>query len=596
MTKEEANQRSKKKNGAKRPPQKTKSEETIVINYLTKIMNNLGINAINNADELPEELWEDMFTNERMYKHNVSKVAQERRFRAEKLRKERASSKRGNNNKNGRGKGKGKDQKSENEPTEEEEQPHTELLKLEPAGGLMDWIEPGSTSLFHDKFPYFYKDLLKIPLKSNPELNNNIHSYLSKLATKHTKFMNDTNRNEIETLKYIQHRRSAPNLPIDDTKDNEHPLHSNSTLFKLITSRNDDVNAEEVPPRIEAQAEFWRYIEKTVLTISRQNAILFAIDIEGFESNQNIITEIGISIFDPRENRPEDGVTVPILRNYHLVVSEFFTMRNKSYLNDVKDCYLLGESLVLPYETCGDFIQSLLNFYMFPKSDEEKTWGRCFVGHGMANDLTWLRSMGMKFPKNMKDISFRYRPGETDDTTYIIDTGKLHQIMYGDAYGALGKNLKLYNIPHAYMHNAGNDAYYTLQLIMNIGNFKFREMHHLDDLRYMAKKIHRLQRDDDRAMGKNVDPKAMSLPGGTYKYNIPMTDIAAVIEFIKMNNQPEQLPVKTPKRKSNNRRDGDIRKRRENLLGVTQFHGMRWKHTVIDSFLAVDEFPYELDE
>ncbi len=38
MTKEEANQRSKKKNGAKRPPQKTKSEETIVINYLTKII------------------------------------------------------------------------------------------------------------------------------------------------------------------------------------------------------------------------------------------------------------------------------------------------------------------------------------------------------------------------------------------------------------------------------------------------------------------------------------------------------------------------------------------------------------------------------
>lgn len=583
MNREEARKRQKTRHGGQKPPQQQKSEETIVIDYLTKMMDNLGVNSVKNANELPRGLWDYMRERERLIRANVKHVAQEKRLCTEQSFGEKSNFNRSNNNNNNNNRNGNKNGKnSRNNGRMAGSQPQAELMRLGRAQGIMDFVEAGSSSLIHDKFPYFYDELANTLYMPDPDLDENIYAFLRKTVNDHRDFIDETNCEYIETLDYIQYRRNFPNSPIDYTLENGHPMHTNPLLFKLITNKN-----PEIPPRIETHVGYWKYIANTILTISRQNAILFAIDIEGFESNQNIITEIGISIYDPRENLREHGVTVPILRNYHLIVSEFFTLRNKNYLTDVKDCYLLGESIILPYDQCADFIQSLVNFYMFPKTAAEKTWGRCFVGHGMANDLNWLKSMGIKFPPNMKDISYRYNRGKTDDSAYIIDTSKLHQIMYGDTYGSLGKNLKLHKIPHSFLHNAGNDAYYTLQLLLNIGNFRFRKLHRLDKFELMAGRIRTYQREDDEAMGKNINPNSLSLPGGSYKYNIPLSDIAAVIEFIKMNN--ESTTKTKSKKKGNNRREADIRKRRENLLGVSQFHGMKWEDSVIESFLNVDD-------
>ncbi|CAL9736414.1 hypothetical protein MOSE0_J09142 [Monosporozyma servazzii] len=601
MNKQGTRKKPKMKRRGNKPPQNSKSDEAIVIDYLTKMMDNLGVNSVKNANEVVPYLWENMLSTEACIIENAKQVAKEKKLSTEKSYAAQNNSNRFNssynnhnnnnynnnynsNGYNGRKNGKNQRQNSRNDGYIAADQPHTELMKLGVAETIIELVVPGSITLYHGKIPYFRNELTRIPFKSFRKLYDNIFGYLTQTADNLKDYISAVNWGDIETLRYIQYRRNFPNSPIDETMDNTHPLHNNPLLFKLITSKN-----VEIPPRVEIQIENWRYVEQTIFTISRQNAILFAIDIEGFESNQNIITEIGISIYDPRENLPEDGVTVPILRNYHIVVSEFFTLRNKNYLTDVKDCYLLGESIILPYDQCAHFIQSLINYYMFPQTPAEKTWGRCFVGHGMSNDLTWLKSMGIKFPPIMKDISTRHLPNEADDTAYIIDTGKFHQIMYGDTYGSLGKNLKLHNIPHSYLHNAGNDAYYTLQLLFNIGNIKFRETHHLDDYKFMAHRIRKYQLEDDRAMGKNIDPESLQLPGGSYIYNIPMTDIAAVIEFIKMNNQPARTSFS--KKNGSNRREGDIRKRRENLLGISQFRGMRWEDSVEKAFLAVDDFP-----
>lgn len=161
-------------------------------------------------------------------------------------------------------------------------------------------------------------------------------------------------------------------------------------------------------------------MENTVSCISNQNAILFSIDIEAFESDQNIITEI------PRKNQPEDGHIIPILHNYHLIVSEFFILRNKNYVNDVKDFYLLGESQIMSLDRCSYFIQFLINFYLFPGPREDNKWVRCLVGHGISHDLKWLTNMGIQLPNNLKDISTKHPRNISDNATYIIDTSKLH--------------------------------------------------------------------------------------------------------------------------------------------------------------------------
>ncbi|KAK5779632.1 Gfd2p PWA37_002812 [Arxiozyma heterogenica] len=571
-------------------------QHNVVIKYLNDIIQNLGINAINNIDDIPKEEWDYMFRKEKIVRDNVKEVAQDKQSRIERSRHESIQLKLSKMDINIHQKDLSSDHskisKISSEMENEQQQPAKKLLKLNPPVNFLTTVE-GTPSIFHDNIPYF-NNLHSIPLYNNPELNSNVHKYLSKVANEHSKFMIDMNhQDQADTLKYIQQRRMTPNLPIDHTKDDMNPLHSNLTLFKLITPKNDNIKLKKIPPRIEAKLDFWKYIEKTILTISRKNSILFALDIEGFESNQNIITEIGISIFDPRENLPEFGLMTPILHNYHLIVSEYLTLRNKNFLSDLKDCYLLGESLILTYEQCTTFIQSLINFYMVPKTEEDKTWGRCFVGHGISNDLTWLTSMNVELPSKMKDISFRYQPSETLETAYIIDTSRFHQILYGDMYGSLGKLLKLYNIPHSYMHNAGNDAYYTLQLLLTIGNYKFRELHHLDDLKYMYQKIHMLQERDDIAMHKNdnseVDSDMIS-PASKYKYNIPMTNIASVIEFIKMNsNSNSNSNNNKNKNGHSNRKDTDLRKKRENLLGITQFHGCRWVSNAGEGFNIVED-------
>lgn len=577
-------------------------QHNIVIKYLNDMIQNLGINSINNIDDIPKEEWDYMFHKEKIVRDNVKEVAQDKQSRIERSRHERIQLKlskmdisihqkdlRSDHSETSKI---SSEMENEQQQQSQQQSPAKKLLKLNPPVNFLTTVE-GTPSIFHDNIPYF-NNLHSIPLYDNPELNSNVHKYLSKVANEHSKFMIDMNhQDQTDTLKYIQQRRMTPNLPIDHTKDDMNPLHSNLTLFKLITSKNDNIKLKKIPPRIEARLDFWKYIEKTILTISRRNSILFALDIEGFESNQNIITEIGISIFDPRENLPEFGLMTPILHNYHLIVSEYLTLRNKNFLSDLKDCYLLGESLILTYEQCTTFIQSLINFYMLPKTEEDKTWGRCFVGHGISNDLTWLRSMNVELPTKMKDISFRYQPSRTLETAYIIDTSKFHQILYGDMYGSLGKLLKLYNIPHSYMHNAGNDAYYTLQLLLTIGNYKFRELHRLDDLKYMYQKIHMLQERDDIAMHKNdnneVDSDMIS-PASKYKYNIPMTNIASVIEFIKMNsNSNSNSNNNKNKNGHGNRKDTDLRKKRENLLGITQFHGCRWVSNADEGFNIVED-------
>lgn len=569
----------------KRRPSKS-NQDTLVIKYLNDMIQNLGINSINNLNDIPREEWDYMFHKEKIIRDNVKEVAQDKHSRVERLYQERSKL-------DSLKQYKLKPQKDlrpgnkELSSTQGNIQPSVKrLLKIEPPLNFLTTVE-GTPSILHDNIPYF-NDLHSIQSYCDPILNSNIQQYLSSVANEHSKFMNAMNhQNQTDTLKYIQRRRMTPNLPVDNTMDNMNPLHSNLSLFKLITYKNDNIKLKETPPRIEVKLDYWKYIEKTILTISRRDSVLFALDIEGFESNQNIITEIGISIFDPRENLPEFGLMTPILHNYHLIVSEYLTLRNKKFLSDLKDCYLLGESLILTYEQCTNFIQSLINFYMVPKTEEDKTWGRCFVGHGISNDLTWIRSMNIELPTQLKDVSFKYQQNETANTTYIIDTSKFHQILYGDMYGSLGKLLKLYNIPHSYMHNAGNDAYYTLQLLLTIGNYKFREIHHLDNLRYMHEKIHMLQERDDISMHKNCAiSNDMVSPAGKYKYSIPMTNIASVIEFIKMNSKNN---TNNNKSSHGSKKDTDLRKKRENLLGITQFHGCRWVTNATDGFYTVED-------
>lgn len=71
-------------------------------------------------------------------------------------------------------------------------------------------------------------------------------------------------------------------------------------------------------------------------------------------------------------------------------------------------------------------------------------------------------------------------PGDLD--VFILDTEQFYRKSYGEKGSSLGKILRLFEIPHAFLHNAGNDAYYTLHLFMKFCDVNFRKISGMDDV------------------------------------------------------------------------------------------------------------------
>ncbi|AMD19501.1 HCL650Wp [Eremothecium sinecaudum] len=230
----------------------------------------------------------------------------------------------------------------------------------------------------------------------------------------------------------------------------------------------------------------WREMTETLRLLRDRNTILFSIDIEAYEVMNSVITEIGICIYDPRENQ---NTLTPLYRTFHLCPSESLDCLNLNYVPEHKKNFLVGESQVLPLVQCVDFIQGLVNYYLRQGSDDDK-YTRAIVGHGIASDLRWLERIFIKLPSTSGKSS-RVR---------LLDTASICQNFYGKGAFSLAKALRLHDIPHSYLHNAGNDAYYTLQLLMNMTDIDKREALGWDNISAIRKKLRRWEKDDSKCL------------------------------------------------------------------------------------------------
>lgn len=231
----------------------------------------------------------------------------------------------------------------------------------------------------------------------------------------------------------------------------------------------------------------WKLWEKAINIVNLQKTILFSIDLEAYECNNDVITEIGISVYDPRENLERS--VIPMIRTYHIIIDESFHLRNGRYVPDAKDDFLLGKSRHLHLRNAVIFVQSLINYYLIPHSPEEHSWTRAVVGHGISGDLEWLQSICLKIPENIN----------------IIDTYKLFEKMYSRG-STLTRLLKLCAIPHSNLHNGGNDAYFTLVLLLtmcDIGQRRLRKLDDLEHVRQAESEIHRKEKEQKKSRGSS---------------------------------------------------------------------------------------------
>ena len=397
----------------------------------------------------------------------------------------------------------------------------------------------GRRKTWMNEFPHFYS-LHKIAYSSNDKLNEEIREYLKILEADYHSIHEKSTELLDKKLKvvddeWVQKIGRIPEASKDDEEKN---------LRKQYLANVNDVKNEHIPMmNCQPGSSQFTYLCNTIKLLSSNKTICFAIDVEAFEFDTDIVTEIGISIYDPRENIHS---LTPIIRSYHLIVAEALPLRNKKFVCDFKDCFLLGESLVLPLEQCVEFIQSLINFYMKCETEQDLTWERAFVGHSIAGDIRWLKKIGVHIPELDNELTKAADPVESkgdERHAKMLDTGKIYSICYGKKGSSLGKLLRLFHMPHAFLHNAGNDAYYTLLLILKLGDYNFRRQIGADDLETMGHRIREwFKREKD-------EPKV-----------VPMSYVLSVMNA---NNSNSKVIDKG-------------RKKTKDLVPQTEFSGSQW--------------------
>ncbi|CCD22197.1 Gfd2p NDAI_0A00370 [Naumovozyma dairenensis CBS 421] len=450
--------------------------------------------------------------------------------------------------------------------------------------------------LLHDTIEIYLKRIGRnfenIAKESNEILHIKIEKYEKEWELKNGGPLSDIPKQiEIEVIKALKQKKTL--------EEYDEELLKKITAYQRFKELQADLNTGKkklemdhfpVVYTLPGTPEF-EYLSNSIRLISQRRTICFTIDVEAFELNNDIITEFGISIYDPRENFFS---MTPIIKTYHLIVKEVLALRNCKWICDYKDCYLNGESLVLTLNQCVEFIQSLINYYMIPKTEEDRTWSRAFIGHHVQGDLEWLNKIGIIIPEedinydllncSIKRNSFKY---------FALDTELLYKRTYGEISCNLGKILRLLEIPHAFLHNAGNDSYYTLQLLLKLCDFNFRNEKNLDDLKLIGIKIRNwIKREKD-------EPKVVPL-----SYAISVIEASTIPtrsnkdktgeEEEEEEEEEEAVMIIQPKEgatesrgKGKGRRPKRVRIRKQkDLVAQTEFGGSKWFSRAKDAFMS----------
>lgn len=180
---------------------------------------------------------------------------------------------------------------------------------------------------------------------------------------------------------------------------------------------------------------------------------LVAVDVEAWERNPKKITEIGLAVYDPDH---QYHLIMPRVKTLHILVKENKNMTNGRWVPNNKLRFNGGVSYEMTTSQLKGLLNEILTHYL-------NTRNGVLVGHNIGGDIQWLSSHGVKLVENI-------------DT---VDTFKVHRLS-GRTGGTLRGLLRRVGIPHLNLHNAANDAYYTLLAAMSYCDPVQRQMFGLD--------------------------------------------------------------------------------------------------------------------
>ncbi|KAI3393312.1 hypothetical protein diail_4445 [Diaporthe ilicicola] len=213
------------------------------------------------------------------------------------------------------------------------------------------------------------------------------------------------------------------------------------TNYRAFTGQ-EQVPAEELTLDVDAPTPYDQ----------EDHAVFICFDVETYEKSPGLVTELGFAVLDTQKLKdvpPGAGSRnwFDLIQGRHIRIKEYSYMRNTEYVQGYPDNFMFGESELVPLTEVLEVLEEIMS----PKSESGQLRKVVLVGHDIAQDIQYLNSLDF-------DVH------GMENLLEVADNQKLHQhrckFYQGQSLCAVLAGL---DIQYRYLHNAGNDAVFTLQ-------------------------------------------------------------------------------------------------------------------------------------
>ncbi|KAJ0109196.1 hypothetical protein J7T55_009527 [Diaporthe amygdali] len=194
------------------------------------------------------------------------------------------------------------------------------------------------------------------------------------------------------------------------------------------------------------------------------HVVFVCFDIETYEKTPGLVTELGFAILDTQklvDVSPGAGARnwFDLIQGRHIRIKEYSYMRNTEYVDGCPDSFMFGNSEFVPLTEVLGVVEDIMS----PKLDSGELRKVVVVGHDVKQDIQHLNTLDF-------DVH------AMENLLEVIDNQSLHQhrskFYNGQSLCAILAGL---DISYRFLHNAGNDAVYTLQSLLCLAVLKRQE-------------------------------------------------------------------------------------------------------------------------
>ncbi|KAK2011407.1 QDE-2-interacting protein [Colletotrichum eremochloae] len=201
-----------------------------------------------------------------------------------------------------------------------------------------------------------------------------------------------------------------------------------------------------------------------------RDVVFVCIDIEVAEEHHGTVLEIGLSILDTRDIAGvppgENGRNwVPFIKSRHLITDEHRHIRNRKYIKGCPELFNFGQVFISEYPELSrlgpSIIAAITDLSVAGQEDvadaDRRFRNVVLLGHDLRSDIAYLERI---------DVELWGIGGVMSRT---LDTKDMYQAWRQETQGrSLAVVLTDLGIPHSNLHNAGNDAAYTMQAMLGL--------------------------------------------------------------------------------------------------------------------------------